>query len=80
MCISNRIQQMNLIKSNLLNIEEKRCIGCLPDYTSGYYVYFWKYRDQPESHHSIFVLNQVPDMYITSPLNFLAETFVSLSK
>ena len=72
MCISDCIQQMNTMKNNLLIIEEKCCIGCMPAYTSGYFVYSNNNKDQPESHHKVFVLNQVPDMFKTSPLNFFS--------
>ena len=52
----------------------------MPAYTFGSYVYFKNIPDQPEGHHISFILHQIPDMYITSPLKFLAEPFVSFPK
>ena len=52
----------------------------MPSYTYGYYVYFKNIGDKPEIHHIFFILNQRTGMHITSPLKFLAETFVSLPK
>ena len=36
--------------------------------------------DHKEIHHMVFILNQIPHMYITSTLKFLEETLVSFLK
>ena len=40
----------------------------MADYTSGYYVYFNTMIDMTIKHHMGFLLNQINDMYIPSPL------------
>ena len=46
-------------------------------YTSGDYDYFNNIIENPKRHHIGFIFNQIHDMYITSPLNIMKETFVS---
>ena len=36
--------------------------------------------DKPEINHKVCILNQIPGMYITSPVNFLTKSFVSFTK
>ena len=52
----------------------------MPNYTSGDYVYFNNITDKPKIYHVGFILNQRDDMYITSPLNILEETYVPFPK
>ena len=54
------------------------CIECMADYTSCGYVYFKNITDKSNEHHNHFILNQIHDMYITSPLKFMDEIFESL--
>ena len=68
-CVSGCIQHINMVKKNLLSIG-KCCIGCMLDYTSGGYIYFKNKTYRPETHHRVCILNQVPYIYRTSPLNF----------
>ena len=44
------------------------------------FFYFKNMPYKPESHHRVCILNQIPDMYITSPLKFLEEIFVLFVK
>ena len=78
--ISDCIQQMNLIKRNLLNFRKKCCIICMPAYTFGGYIYFINLTYHTEIQHIVLILNHRCYMYITSPLKFLAETFLSFPK
>ena len=64
------------MQSNIWNLK-KRCTGCLVAYTYGDYVYFKNMTDIPNEHHNHFILNQIQDMSITSPLKFMDETFES---
>ena len=52
----------------------------MPAYTFVDYVYFKNMTDDQEINHRVCILNQIPDMYITPPFNFLAETFVSFPR
>ena len=49
----------------------------MPAYSFVDSVYFKNIVYQPEIHHRVFILNQVTDMYIILPLNFLVQTIVS---
>ena len=44
-------------------------------YTSGDYVYFNNMNDIPNKHHIGFILNQIHDIYITSPLKLWIKHF-----
>ena len=44
-------------------------------YTYCDYVYFNNMTDIPNENHNNFILNQIPDMYITLPPKFMNETF-----
>ena len=39
-------------------------------YTSGDYVYLNKDTERPQNYNQVFILNQVAEFYITSPLKF----------
>ena len=52
----------------------------MSSYTSGDYDHLNNMIDDPEIHHIGFILNHRHDMYITSPLNIMEETCVSLPK
>ena len=52
----------------------------MPDYTSGYYIYFNNMTDKPEIRYIDFILDHIHYMYITSLLNIPEETFVSFPK
>ena len=60
-----------------MEISKKCCIGCMPDYTYGDCVYFNKNIDTPNEHHNHFIVNQIPDFYITSPPKLIDDTFTS---
>ena len=47
-------------------------------YTYGDYVYFKNMTDTPNEHNNNLILNNIPDMYTTSPLNITEEIFVLL--
>ena len=47
-------------------------------YTYGDSVYFRNRTGIPNEHHNNFILNQIHDMYIISPLKFMDEIFESL--
>ena len=44
----------------------------MPKYTLWVYVYFSNMIYQPENRYRVYKLNQIPDMFITSPFNSLA--------
>ena len=44
------------------------------------YFCFNNMSDKNKIHHIGFILNQINDMYITSPFNITEETFVSFPK
>ena len=71
---------MNLINYQLIDYSKRYCIVCIPAYNFGNYVHFKNNKDQPRSHHIVCILNQVPDIYIISTLNFMEETLVSFPK
>ena len=50
------------------------------DYTYGDCVYFNNIIDTPNEHHKHFILNQIPEFYITSSSKLLDDTFTSLPK
>ena len=62
----------------IYRIFKNNCIGCMADYTCGDYVYFKKMDDIPTEHHNHFILNQIQDMYIISPLKLMEWIFESL--
>ena len=49
---------MNMIIRESIDYYKTCYIGCMPDYTSGDYVYFKNNEDKPQSHHTFFILNQ----------------------
>ena len=57
----------------------KCCIGCMPYYIFGYYVYFKNRTDTPNEHHKHFILNQISYFYITSPFKLWYDIFKSLT-
>ena len=48
-------------------------------YTYGGHVYFKNITDITNEHHGCFILNQIHEMYITSPLKFMYEICKYLS-
>ena len=56
----------------------KCCIGFMPAYTYGNYVYFNNLTDTPNEHNNNFILNHVPDFHITSPFKLTYDKFESL--
>ena len=56
------------------------CIGCITAYTYGDYVYFNNSIDEPKEHHNNFILNQEPDVYMTSLSKFMDDTFTFMPK
>ena len=65
---------MNPIKRNVWNFQ-KCSFGCMTDYTYGDNIYFKNMDDILNEHHHHFILNNIQDMYITSPLKFIDEIF-----
>ena len=57
---------------------KKCCIGCMAIYTYGDYVYFRNMTDITNEHHIHLILNQIQDIYITSPSKFMDEIFEPL--
>ena len=67
-------------KFKFIEYPKIRCIGGIPDYTLGDYVHFRNMTYHPEIHHRVFILNRIPAMYITPPLIFMTERFVSFTR
>ena len=61
-----------------MEFSKQNCIGFMPDFTYGGYVYLNKNIDAPMEHHNQFLLNQEPDFYITSLSNLMNETLTLL--
>ena len=53
------------------------CVGCMEAYTYGDFVYLKKMNDLLNGNNNNFILNQIQDMYITSPLKFMDKIFES---
>ena len=51
-------------KEEYMEFSRKCCIGCMPDYTYGYYVYFNNMTDIPNLQHNHFILNQITGSYL----------------
>ena len=51
----------------------------MADYAYGDYVYFKNMTDIPDQNNNNFILNKIPDMYITSPSKFMNEIFESFT-
>ena len=54
---------------------KNNCIGCMPSYIYGEYVYIINSIDAPKQHHNQLILNQEPDLYITALSKLMDETF-----
>ena len=52
----------------------------MPDYTYGDYIYFNNNIDTHNEHHNYFILNHIPDFYITSPSKLMDDKFTSSPK
>ena len=63
-----------------MEFSEKVCIGCIPTYTYGDYVYVNNNIYAPKEHHNRFMLNQGPYFYITPLSKFMDDTLTLLSK
>ena len=59
---------------------EKYCIGCMPAYTYGDYVYFNNKKNAPEEHHIQSILKLKQYIYITSLSKLMDETLIYLPK
>ena len=53
---------MMMIKMNIFNFHKKKIIGCIPDYTYGYYVYINIKKYAPEEHHIQSILKTKADI------------------
>ena len=52
----------------------------MPAYNYSHYVYINNNFDAPKEHHKQFILNQEPDVYITSQSNLMNEIFTLIPK
>ena len=66
-------------KEQYMELSKKCCIGCMPGYNYGDYVYFNNITDKPKEHHNHFILNNNPNFYITSLLKLVNDMFTSLT-
>ena len=62
-----------------MNFSKECCIGCITAYTYGDYVYFKNMTYITNENHNNSILNQIHDMYITSPLKFMDKIFELLT-
>ena len=67
-------------KEEYMEFSKKCCIGCMPGYTYSDYVYFNTSIDAPKDHNNILILNKKQNIYITSLLKLMDDTFTSLPK
>ena len=63
-----------------MEISRMCCIGCMPTYTNGDYVYFKNINDAPNEHSNNFILNQIPEFHITLLFKLCDDIFESLPK
>ena len=68
-----------MIQKNI-RISNKCCIGCIPAYTYGNYVYFNNIIDAPKEYNNNLTFNQKPHFNITSLSKLMDDTFTSSPK
>ena len=58
----------------------RKCyVRCMSSYTYGDYVCFKNMIDTTNEHHNHYILNHIPELYITSPLKLMDDIFESFS-
>ena len=60
-------------KNEYLEFSKKCCMGCMPSYTYGGYVYINNICNTPEEHHIHSILKKHTDIYKTSLLKLMDE-------
>ena len=65
---------------NIWHFQKENCIGCIPAYTYGDYVYFNNENDAPEEHHIQSILKTKSNIYITLLSKLMDNTLKYLPK